>query len=164
MLVCLGFSKRVKRPISWRALSVLYTSSTYYPHPTRHHIPPFFVTTVQTLHDFFSLSWNFFYSSVSLEWSLSIWMNQVKNDVCFKTITENWVSKNKAYFFRNQTFLFYKIESWNVQHLFKKYFRETSHFNSIKQPIEEMEKTIVWMSWKSLWGCTKFFSNRCRKF
>ena len=33
--------------------------------------------------------------------------------------------------FRNKTFLFFKIESWNFQHLFKKEFREISqNFNS----------------------------------
>ena len=52
------------------------------------------------------------------------------------------------YFFRNKTFLFFKIESWNFQHLFEKEFCETSqNFNSIRQPIEKMKITIVWMSW-----------------
>ena len=37
--------------------------------------------------------------------------------------------------FRNKTFLFLKIESWNFQHLFEKEFRETSqNFNSIRHP------------------------------
>ena len=37
----------------------------------------------------------------------------------------------KLYFFRNKTFLFFKIESWQIQHLFEKEFRETSqNFNS----------------------------------
>ena len=37
----------------------------------------------------------------------------------------------KSYFFRNKTFLFYKLEKWNLQHLFEKELRETSqNFNS----------------------------------
>ena len=36
----------------------------------------------------------------------------------------------KLYFFRNKTFLFFKIESWNFKHLFEKEFLETSqNFN-----------------------------------
>ena len=36
-----------------------------------------------------------------------------------------------ANFFRNKTFLFFKIESWNFQHLFENKFHETSqNFNS----------------------------------
>ena len=46
----------------------------------------------------------------------------------------------KKYFFRNKTFLFFKIESWNFQNQFEKEFRETSQsFNSIRQPIEKNE-------------------------
>ena len=37
----------------------------------------------------------------------------------------------RSYFFRNKTFLFFKIESWNFQHLFAYVFSETSqNFNS----------------------------------
>ena len=37
----------------------------------------------------------------------------------------------KKFFFRNKTFLFFKIESWNFQHLFEIEFCETSqNFNS----------------------------------
>ena len=37
----------------------------------------------------------------------------------------------KNNYFRNKTFLFFKIESWNFQHLFENEFRETSQsFNS----------------------------------
>ena len=62
----------------------------------------------------------------------------------------------KKYFFRNKTFLFFKIESWNFQHLFEKEFRETSqNFNSIRQPIEKMKITIVWISWMS-WNFVRF--------
>ena len=53
-------------------------------------------------------------------------------------------------------FLFFKIESWNFQYLFVNEVCETSQkFNSIKQPIEKMKITIVWMSW-ILWDFTKF--------
>ena len=61
------------------------------------------------------------------------------------------------FFFRNKTFLFFKIESWNFKHLFEKEFRETSqNFNSIRQPIEKLEIKFYWMSWMSWsWGFTK---------
>ena len=60
------------------------------------------------------------------------------------------------FFFRNKTFLFFKIESWNFQNLFEKEFRETSqNFNSIRQPIEKMKITIVWISWMS-WNFVRF--------
>ena len=66
-----------------------------------------------------------------------------------KTVAENWVSKQI-------TFLFYKIESWNFQHLLEKEFCKTSqNFNSIRQPIEEMKITIVWMRWIS-WIFVRF--------
>ena len=72
----------------------------------------------------------------------------------------------KNIIFRNKTFLFFKIESWNFQHLFETEFRETSqNFNSIRQPIEKMKITIVWiscMSW-NLWGSTKFYFKQILK-
>ena len=69
-----------------------------------------------------------------------------------------WRLRPKFYFFRNKTFLFFKIESWNFQQLFEKEFRETSqNFNSIRQPIEKIKINIFWMSWMS-WNS---FSNRC---
>ena len=46
-------------------------------------------------------------------------------------------------FFRNKT-IFFKIESFNFQHLFEKEFRETSqNFNSIRQRIEKMKIKIA---------------------
>ena len=46
--------------------------------------------------------------------------------------------------------MFFKIESWNFQHLFEKAFGETSqNFNSIRQLIEKFEIKIVWISWMS---------------
>jgi hypothetical protein len=68
-----------------------------------------------------------------------------------KIFTENWVSKQsffcfdidnglKNIFFRNKTFSFFKIESWNFQHLFETEFCETSqNVNSIRQLIEKNE-------------------------
>ena len=74
----------------------------------------------------------------------SIVMYVAKNFIVIellKTFTENWVSKQSffvlilIFFFRNKTFLFFKIESWNFQHLFEKEFHETSqNFNSFRQP------------------------------
>ena len=82
-----------------------------------------------------------------------------------QNLLENWVSKQsfffywqrpKKIFFRNKTFLFFKIESWNFQNLFEKEFRETSqNFNSIRQPIEKMKITIFWISWMS-WNFVRF--------
>ena len=44
--------------------------------------------------------------------------------------------------------MFFKIESWNLQHLFEKEFRETSqNFDSIRQQIQNMQIKIFWMSW-----------------
>ena len=51
----------------------------------------------------------------------------------------NW-QRLKISFFRNKTFLFFKIESWNFQVQFEIEFRETSqNFNSIRQPIKKDE-------------------------
>ena len=62
----------------------------------------------------------------------------------------------KNIFFRNKTVLFFKRESLNFQHLFEKEFRETSQsFNSIRQPIEKIKITIVWISWMS-WNFVRF--------
>ena len=50
----------------------------------------------------------------------------------------------------------YTEENWNFQLLFEKEFGETSqNFNSIRQSIEKMEITIVWMSWMS-WNFVRF--------
>ena len=44
------------------------------------------------------------------------------------------------FFFRNKTFLFFKIESWNFQVQFEIEFRETlQNFNSIRQLIKKDE-------------------------
>ena len=59
----------------------------------------------------------------------------------------------KKYFFRNKTFLFFKIESWNFQHLFEKEFLENLSKFQINQTTEKMEIKIVWMSWK-VWDFT----------
>ena len=83
-----------------------------------------------------------------------------------QNLRENWVSKKiifvlilttaTKFIFRNKTFLFLKIESWNFQHLFENEFRETSqNFNSIRQPIETIQITIIWISWMS-WHFVRF--------
>ena len=52
------------------------------------------------------------------------------------------------FFFRDKTFLFFKIESWNFQVQFEIEFCETSqNFNSIRKPIKKMKISIV----KSWW-------------
>ena len=54
----------------------------------------------------------------------------------------------KNIFFRNNTFLFFKIESWNFQHLFEIEFRETSQsFNSFTQCYFYFFLLVVWLSW-----------------
>ena len=60
--------------------------------------------------------------------------------------------------------MFFKIESWNFQHLFENKFRETSqNFNSIRQQIQNMETEISeWV--EILWGFTKFFFKQMLKF
>ena len=67
-----------------------------------------------------------------------------------------WYWQRLNFFFSGVFFLFFKIESWNFQNLFEKEFRETSqNFNSIRQPIEKMKITIVWISWMS-WNFVRF--------
>ena len=57
----------------------------------------------------------------------------------------------KKHFFRNIFFLFFKIESWNFQHLFEIEFRETSqNFNSFslfRQLLFSFFLSVVWLSW-----------------
>ena len=71
-------------------------------------------------------------------------------------------------FFRNKTFLFFKIESWNLQHLFKKKIRETSqNFNSIRKWVEKNENKNCLNELNKLKFCKvlqNYFSNRCWKF
>ena len=73
----------------------------------------------------------------------------------------------KNIFFRNKTFLFFKIESWNFQHLFEKEFRETSqNFNSIRQTIEKMKIKIVSMKFffKQMLKVSAFYLKKTKKF
>ena len=88
-----------------------------------------------------------------------------------KTFTENWVgSQNWLYWywnlfnlgleitiFRNK--MFFKINSWNFQHLFDLEFYETSqNFSSFREPIEKIKiKVVCELKWAQiLWGFTKF--------
>ena len=49
-----------------------------------------------------------------------------------------WRYGLKNIFFRNKTFLFFKLESWNFQVQFEIEFGETlQNFNSIRQPIKK---------------------------
>ena len=67
--------------------------------------------------------------------------------------------------------MFFKIESWNFQHLFKIKFRETSwnfnsfsSFSSFRQLLFFVHLSVVWLSWN--FGSEvsgKAFSNRCWK-
>ena len=54
----------------------------------------------------------------------------------------------KKKIFRNKTFLFLKIESWDFQHLFEKEFCETSqNFNSFRQLLFSFFLSVVWLTW-----------------
>ena len=62
-----------------------------------------------------------------------IWID-FKYNFLTKTFPKNWVGNQRFYvlilttayfFFRNKTFLFFKIKSWNFQKLSEKEFRET---------------------------------------
>ena len=73
-------------------------------------------------------------STISLEWfkakpSLKIRTASAIFKIYLGIFRE--YSLTKIYIFRNKTFLFFKIESWNFQYLFEIEFRETSqNFNS----------------------------------
>ena len=86
--------------------------------------------------------------------------------------SENWVSKQnflfwywlwpKTFFFRNKTFLFFKIESWNFQHLFENGMKfnkfQLNRKNENNNCLNELnEMKFCEASWNSI-------SNRCWKF
>ena len=75
----------------------------------------------------------------------------------------SWRYSLKNIFFRSKTFLFFKIESWNFQNLLERAFRETSqNFNSIRQPIETMKITIVWI--KQMLKASAFYLEKRKSF
>ena len=71
-------------------------------------------------------------------------------------------------FFRNKTFLFVKIESWNFQHLYDLGFHETSqNFSSFGQLLFPIEKCCLNVCLNVLKFCKVSRipkSNRCWKF
>ena len=96
-----------------------------------------------------------------------------------QNLPENWVSKQsffcfdidnglKNIFFRNKTFLFFKIESWNFQVHFEIEFHETlQNFSSIRQTIKKFENNNCLNNLNELKFCEvsrNSFSNRCWKF
>ena len=92
---------------------------------------------------------------VTLKSCQYVWRTEPKPSL--KIRTANAICWNTLGLFRDyglnliflgiKLFLFFKIESWNFQVQFEIEFRETlQNFNSIRQPIENMETTIVWMS------------------
>ena len=60
-----------------------------------------------------------------------------------------WYWLQLKFFFRDKTFLYFKLESWNFQHLFKNKFCKTSqNFNSFLQTILfPFFPLVVWLSW-----------------
>ena len=74
----------------------------------------------------FPILWTSFHQIGSVNKALLLWY---------------WQQLRKCFLGICNTFLFFKIERWKFQHLFK------SDFNSIRQPKERMKITIFWMSW-----------------
>ena len=71
----------------------------------------------------------------------------------------------KNILFRNKTFSFFKVESWNFQHLFEIEFPETSqNFNSFSLFRQLLFSFFLYRlsDWVEIWGLT--ISNRCWKF
>ena len=70
-------------------------------------------------------------------------------------------------FFRNKTFLFFKIESWNFQHLFEKEFRETSQnfnsFSSFRNFLFPFFLSVVLLSWKQMLKISAFYLEKQQK-
>ena len=95
-----------------------------------------------------------------------------------KTFTENWVNKQRflvliltKIFFRNKTFWFFKIESWNFQNMFEKEFSDISQnlnsfssFSSFRQFLFPyfFYQLSNWV--EILWGFTKFFFKLSLRF
>ena len=83
----------------------------------------------------------------------------------FGSILAIWLKK---YFFRNKTFLFFKIESWNFQNLFEIEFRETSqNFNSFslfRQLLIFVFSIVCLIELKFCEVSRNSFSNRFWKF
>ena len=68
----------------------------------------------------------------------------------------SWRYDLKNLLFRNKTFLFFKIESWNFQHLFEIEFRETSqNFNSFSLFRKLLFSFFLWVVWLS-WNFVRF--------
>ena len=57
----------------------------------------------------------------------------------------------KIFLFRNKTFLYFKIESWNFQYLFEIEFGETSKncnsFSVFRQLLFSFFLMVVWLTW-----------------
>ena len=116
--------------------------------PNKNSTTPFDIDTTNTLD-----------SSIlrELTWAKPSLKIGTANAICWNSLgLLRDYSLNYIYFFKNKTFLFFKIECWSFQHLFGKEFCETSqNFNSIRQWIQNMEIEIVWMSWMS-WMFVRF--------
>ena len=74
----------------------------------------------------FPILWTSFHQIGSVNKALLLWY---------------WQQLRKCFLGICNTFLFFKIERWKFQHLFK------YDFNSIRQPKKRMKITIFWMSW-----------------
>jgi hypothetical protein len=110
------------------------------------------------------------------DWSKTFWKIESVN----KAFLFWYWHQPKKYFFRNQSFLFFKIEGWNVQHLFEIKFRETSqNFNSfslLRQLLflifsigcliefQTASERFSFLSWKTkkFYFRKKYFLSRCQ--
>ena len=79
------------------------------------------------------------------------WKLGQQSAICWNSLSLFRDCRLNDIFFRNWTFLFYKIESWNFQHIF-----ETEN-QFIQIIFIFIFLSIVWLGWNS-------FSNRCLKF
>ena len=90
-----------------------------------------------------------------------------KSEICLFKVS---ITNTAAYFFRNKTFFFLKIESWNFQHLIDLEFRESSqNFSSFGQLLFFIVHVTKWIEFSyrslnfeiSLW-CLQFSQKGCK--
>ena len=107
-------------------------------------------------------------SSQNLYWKLS---QQTKLVVLILIPVHSWFRK---FFFRNKTFLFFKIQSWNFQHLFNcRSCKTTQNFSSLIQrthmqnqnkscayKLNELKFLFLKQIWSKLYGQISSFINQ----
>ena len=82
----------------------------------------------------------------------TFWKIESVNKVCFDVD-----NGQKNFLFRNKTFLFFKIESWDFQVHFEIEFHDTlQNFNSIRQPIKKDEDKNSLNKLNEFWNFVRF--------